>query len=137
MGWRNVMIPARPSRGGSIFTGYRAGTDGIRSLEDIAVIVLNHREINLTHPVLSACAEYGIGFIPLVTTTNPAASSCPSGALPTTRMMRRQLDVARLSPSRFGPTSSGVRSRIRRLAFNFRSEKALTAWNLRPARLFR
>lgn len=29
--------------------------------EDIAVIVLNHREITLTHPVLSACAEYGIG----------------------------------------------------------------------------
>jgi CRISPR-associated protein Cas1 len=29
--------------------------------EDIAVIVLNHREIVLTHPVLSACAEYGIG----------------------------------------------------------------------------
>ncbi len=28
--------------------------------EDIAVIVLNHREITLTHPVLSACAEYGI-----------------------------------------------------------------------------
>ena len=29
--------------------------------EDIAVIVLNHREITLTHPVLSACGEYGIG----------------------------------------------------------------------------
>ena len=29
-------------------------------LEDIAVIVLDHAEINLTHPVLSACAEYGI-----------------------------------------------------------------------------
>lgn len=28
--------------------------------EDIAVIVLNHREITLTHPVLSACAEHGI-----------------------------------------------------------------------------
>ena len=28
--------------------------------EDIAVIVLNHREITLTHPVLSACADYGI-----------------------------------------------------------------------------
>jgi CRISPR-associated protein Cas1 len=29
--------------------------------EDIAVIVLNNREITLTHPVLAACAEYGIG----------------------------------------------------------------------------
>ncbi|MCX8519639.1 MAG: type II CRISPR-associated endonuclease Cas1 [Methylophilaceae bacterium] len=29
--------------------------------EDIAVIVLNHCEITLTHAVLSACGEYGIG----------------------------------------------------------------------------
>lgn len=29
--------------------------------EDIAIIVLNHRAISLTHPVLSACAEYGVG----------------------------------------------------------------------------
>lgn len=29
-------------------------------LEDIAIIVLDHAEINLTHPVLSACAEQGI-----------------------------------------------------------------------------
>jgi CRISPR-associated protein Cas1 len=29
--------------------------------EDIAVIVLAHREITITHPVLSACGEYGIG----------------------------------------------------------------------------
>jgi CRISPR-associated protein Cas1 len=64
--------------------------------EDIAVIVLNHREINLTHPVLSACAEYGIG---LYATSN---NHQPSGVfLPflshtrTTRMMRLQLDIAR------------------------------------------
>ncbi|MDR1451539.1 MAG: type II CRISPR-associated endonuclease Cas1 [Helicobacteraceae bacterium] len=29
-------------------------------LEDIAVIILNHRQITLTHPLLEACGEYGI-----------------------------------------------------------------------------
>jgi CRISP-associated protein Cas1 len=29
--------------------------------EDIAIIVLNHREIILSHAVLSACGEHGIG----------------------------------------------------------------------------
>lgn len=34
-------------------------------LEDIAVIVLDHTEISLTHPVLSACAEQGIALYSL------------------------------------------------------------------------
>lgn len=60
--------------------------------EDIAVIVLNHREITLTHPVLSACAEYGIGLY------STGANHQPSGVfLPfqkhsrTTRMLRLQM----------------------------------------------
>lgn len=64
--------------------------------EDIAVIVLNNREITLTHPVLSACGEYGIGlystgenhqpngvFLPFLTHTRA------------TRMLRLQLEVDR------------------------------------------
>lgn len=64
--------------------------------EDIAIIVLNNREITLTHPVLSACGEYGIGlystgdnhqpngvFLPFLTHTR------------STRMLRLQLDVDR------------------------------------------
>ena len=64
--------------------------------EDIAVIVLNHREITLTHPVLSACAEYGIGLYATGSNHQPSGVFLPF--LPhsrTTRMMRKQLDIAR------------------------------------------
>ncbi len=64
--------------------------------EDIAVIVLNHREITVTHPVLSACAEYGIGLYATGHNHQPAGVFLPF--LPhsrTTRMMRRQLDMTR------------------------------------------
>jgi CRISPR-associated protein Cas1 len=64
--------------------------------EDIAVIVLNHREINLSHPVLSACAEYGIGIF------STGDNHQPSGVfLPflqhsrTCRVLRLQLAIAR------------------------------------------
>jgi len=64
--------------------------------EDIAVIVLNHREITLTHPVLSACAEYGIGLYATGSNHQPSGVFLPF--LPhsrTTRMMRKQLNIAR------------------------------------------
>jgi CRISPR-associated protein Cas1 len=64
--------------------------------EDIAVIVLNHREITLTHPVLSACAEYGIGLYATGSNHQPAGVFLPF--LPhsrTTRMMRKQLGIAK------------------------------------------
>lgn len=64
--------------------------------EDIAVIVLNHREITLTHPVLSACAEYGIGLYATGNNHQPAGVFLPF--LPhsrTTRMMRKQLSIAK------------------------------------------
>lgn len=64
--------------------------------EDIAVIVLNHREINLSHPVLSACAEYGISLFSTGDNHQPSGVFLPF--LPhsrTNRVMRLQLDVAR------------------------------------------
>jgi CRISPR-associated endonuclease Cas1, NMENI subtype len=64
--------------------------------EDIAVIVLNHREITITHPVLSACAEYGIGLYATGHNHQPAGVFLPFlSHSRTTRMMRRQLNVAR------------------------------------------
>jgi CRISPR-associated protein Cas1 len=64
--------------------------------EDIAVIVLDHREITLTHPVLSACAEYGIGLYATGSNHQPSGVFLPFLAHSrTTRMMRRQLDIAR------------------------------------------
>jgi CRISPR-associated protein Cas1 len=64
--------------------------------EDIAIIVLNHREINLTHPVLSACAEYGIGLYATGDNHQPCGIFLPFlSHTRTTRMMRKQLDIAR------------------------------------------
>lgn len=62
--------------------------------EDIAVIVLNHREITLTHPVLSACGEYGIGLFATGDNHQPSGVFLPflqhSRA---TRMQRMQLNI--------------------------------------------
>ena len=62
--------------------------------EDIAVIVLNHREITLTHPVLSACAEYGIGLYSTGDNHQPNGVFIPFlQHSRTTRMQRLQLDL--------------------------------------------
>jgi CRISPR-associated protein Cas1 len=64
--------------------------------EDIAVIILNHRGISLTHPLLSACAEYGISLFSTGDNHQPNGVFLPylqhSRA---TRMLRLQLDIAR------------------------------------------
>lgn len=60
--WRSVVInrPARLKREHFALLVEQEECARV-PFEDIAVIVLNHREITLTHPVLSACADYGIG----------------------------------------------------------------------------
>lgn len=97
MVWRSVMIsrPAKLRR-----EHYSLAIDQEETafvpFEDIAVIVLNHREITLTHPVLSACAEYGIGLYATGQNHQPAGVFLPF--LPhsrTTRMMRKQLGIAK------------------------------------------
>lgn len=97
MGWRSVMIsrPARLRREHFSLVIEQEETAFV-PFEDIAVIVLNHREINLSHPVLSACAEYGISLFSTGDNHQPSGVFLPF--LPhsrTTRLMRRQLDVAR------------------------------------------
>lgn len=59
--WRSVVInqPARLRREHFALLIEQEQSARV-PFEDIAVIVLNSREITLTHPVLSACAEYGI-----------------------------------------------------------------------------
>jgi CRISPR-associated protein Cas1 len=64
--------------------------------EDIAVIVLDHQEITLTHPVLAACGEYGIGLF------STGRNHQPNGVFTSfqqhsraTRMLRLQLAVDR------------------------------------------
>jgi CRISPR-associated protein Cas1 len=69
--------------------------------EDIAVIVLNHREITLTHPVLSACAEYGISLYATGSNHQPAGVFLPFlSHSRTTRMMRKQLSITRPTTKR-------------------------------------
>lgn len=62
MVWRSVIInrPARLKREHFSLVVEQEQRARV-PFEDIAVIVLNHREIMLTHAVLSACAEYGVG----------------------------------------------------------------------------
>lgn len=97
MGWRSLMIsrPARLRREHFSLAIEQEETAYI-PFEDIAVIVLNHRAINLTHPVLSACAEYGIGLYATGDNHQPSGVFLPF--LPhsrTTRLLRKQLDIAR------------------------------------------
>ena len=97
MVWRSVMIsrPAKLRREHFTLAIEQEETAFV-PFEDIAVIVLNHREITLTHPVLSACAEYGIGLYATGQNHQPAGVFLPF--LPhsrTTRMMRLQLAIAK------------------------------------------
>jgi CRISP-associated protein Cas1 len=93
MSWRSVVInqPARLRREHFALVVDQEQSARI-PLEDIAVIILHHREITLTHPFLAACADYGIA----VYTTGD--NHQPNGVLlpfiqhsRATRMLRLQL----------------------------------------------
>lgn len=97
MTWRSLIIsrPAKLRR-----EHYSLAIDQDQTafvpFEDIAVILLNHREITLTHPVLSACGEYGISLFATSDTHHPSGVFLPY--LPhsrATRWMRLQLDLPR------------------------------------------
>lgn len=97
MVWRSVMI-SRPAklRREHFSLAIEQDETAFVPFEDIAVIVLNHREITLTHPVLSACAEYGISLYATGHNHQPAGVFLPF--LPhsrTTRMMRLQLTITK------------------------------------------
>ena len=97
MGWRSVMIsrPARLRREHYSLAIEQEKTAYV-PFEDIAVIVLNHQEIVLTHPVLSACAEYGISLYATGSNHQPSGVFLPFLAhTRTTRLMRQQLDISR------------------------------------------
>lgn len=102
MTWRSVMIsrPAILRREKFALLIEQEQTARV-PFEDIAVIVLNHREITLTHPVLSACGEYGIGLFSTGPNHHPNGVFMPF--LPHsrgTRMLRLQLDLGRPAAKR-------------------------------------
>jgi len=95
--WRSVMIsrPAKLRREHYSLAIEQEETAFV-PFEDIAVIVLNHREITLTHPVLSACGEYGISLFATGDTHHPSGVFLPF--LPhsrATRWLRLQLGLPR------------------------------------------
>ena len=95
MVWRSVVInqPAKLKREHFALVVEQAQSARV-PFEDIAVIVLNHREITLTHPVLSACADYGIGLYSTGDNHQPNGIFMPF--LPhsrATRMQRLQLQL--------------------------------------------
>ncbi len=95
MVWRSVMIskPAKLEREHFSLAIEQEATAFV-PFEDIAVVVLNHREITLTHSVLSACAEYGISLFATGDNHQPSGVFLPflqhSRA---TRMLRLQLEL--------------------------------------------
>lgn len=107
MVWRSVIInrPAKLKREHFALVVEQEQSARV-PFEDIAVIVLNHREITLTHPVLSACADYGIGLYSTGDNHQPNGVFMPflqhSRA---TRMQRLQLDLDK-------PTSKRAWARI-------------------------
>jgi CRISPR-associated protein Cas1 len=100
--WRSVVInrPARLKREHFALVVEQEQSARV-PFEDIAVIVLNHREITLTHPVLSACADYGIGLYSTGHNHQPNGIFTPflqhSRA---TRMQRLQLSLDKPSTKR-------------------------------------
>lgn len=97
MVWRSVMIsrPARLRREHYSLAIEQEQTAFV-PFEDIAVIMLNHREISLTHPVLSACGEYGISLFATGDTHHPSGVFLPFlSHSRATRWLRFQLDMPR------------------------------------------
>lgn len=102
MTWRSIMI-SRPAnlRRDKFALLIEQEQDARVPFEDIAVIVLNHREITLSHSVLSACGEYGIGLFSIGPTHHPNGVFLPY--LPhsrATRMLRLQLALGKPAAKR-------------------------------------
>jgi CRISP-associated protein Cas1 len=93
--WRSVIVsqPAKLKRENFALLVEQEQSARV-PFEDIAVIVLNNREITLTHPVLSACAEYGIGLFATGDNHQPSGVFLPfQSHTRATRMLRLQLDL--------------------------------------------
>lgn len=116
MTWRSVMI-SRPAtlRREKFALLVEQEQDARVPFEDIAVIVLNHHEITLTHSVLSACGEYGISLFSTGPTHHPNGVFLPY--LPhtrATRTLRLQLALGRPTAKRSWQTI--IQTKIRNQA---------------------
>ncbi|MBP9800387.1 MAG: type II CRISPR-associated endonuclease Cas1 [Sterolibacterium sp.] len=97
MVWRSLVIsrPTRLRREHFSLAVEQEATAFV-PFEDIAVVVLDHRDITLTHAVLAACAEYGIGLYVTGQNHQPAGVFLPYlSHSRTTRLLRQQLALSR------------------------------------------
>ncbi|MEO8022931.1 type II CRISPR-associated endonuclease Cas1 [Polaromonas sp.] len=117
MVWRSVVIsqPAKLKRDHFALVVEQEQSARV-PFEDIAVIVLNNREITLTHPVLSACAEYGIAMYATGANHQPSGVFLPfQSHSRATRMLRLQLDLDKPTAKRAWATI--VQAKINNQAF--------------------
>lgn len=124
MVWRSVVInqPARLKREHFALLVEQEQAARV-PFEDIAVIVLNHREITLTHPVLSACAEYGIGLYATGDNHQPSGVFLPfQSHSRATKMLRLQLALDKPTGKR--AWSAIVRAKVENQAFCLRTLRA-------------
>jgi CRISPR-associated protein Cas1 len=119
--WRSVVInqPARLKREHFALLVEQEQAARV-PFEDIAVIVLNHREITLTHPVLSACAEYGIGLYATGDNHQPSGVFLPfQSHSRATKMLRLQLALDKPTGKR--AWSAIVRAKVENQAYCLRT----------------
>lgn len=124
MVWRSVIIsqPAKLKRENFALLVEQEQSARV-PFEDIAVIVLNNREITLTHPVLSACAEYGIGLYATGDNHQPSGVFLPfQSHSRATRMLRLQLDLDKPTGKR--AWAAIVQTKIANQAFAMRALNA-------------
>lgn len=124
MVWRSVVIsqPAKLKRENFALVVEQEQSARV-PFEDIAVIVLNNREITLTHPVLSACAEYGIGLYATGDNHQPSGVFLPfQQHSRATRMLRLQLALDKPTGKR--AWAAIVQAKIRNQAFVLRTMNA-------------
>jgi CRISPR-associated protein Cas1 len=122
--WRSVVIsqPAKLKRENFALVVEQEQSARV-PFEDIAVIVLNNREITLTHPVLSACAEYGIGLYATGDNHQPSGVFLPfQQHSRATRMLRLQLALDKPTGKR--AWAAIVQAKIRNQAFVLRTMNA-------------
>jgi CRISP-associated protein Cas1 len=123
--WRSIVInqPAKLKRDHFSLLVEQEGKPAHVPFEDIAVIVLHHREITLTHPVLAACGEYGIGLYATGDNHQPSALLLPfQSHSRATRMLRLQLDIEKPATKRAWAVI--VQAKIRNQAICMRTMKA-------------
>lgn len=124
MVWRSVIIsqPAKLKRENFALVVEQEKSARV-PFEDIAVIVLNNREITLTHPVLSACAEYGIGLYATGDNHQPSGVFLPFQTHSrATRMLRLQLALDKPTGKR--AWAAIVQAKINNQAFCMRTINA-------------